>query len=139
MDGIPCFVLRQDGSTIIPKAGTIGEAGQAAPGPGAMWWEAIPDEPAPGGPNFFSGTHLVVMTPGGPWNLDGRSPQCSIPDDLEHRCWARRGRPPILTVWQRSQTCADDGRVVIGDFRGWLRDGLLVPSGESFHSPERLR
>ena len=74
--------------------------------PGAMWdaWWL--------GPDFRGrdGFHLAVMTPGGPWYVDGRSPVTRL-----H--WARTGKPPKVSV--------QPSIFIPGRYHGWLTDGFL--------------
>jgi len=74
--------------------------------PGAMWdaWWM--------GPEFRGrdGFHLAVMTPGGPWYVDGRSPVTGL-----H--WSRLGRPPAVTV--------RPSNFIPGRYHGWITDGFL--------------
>lgn len=56
------------------------------------------------------GCHLAVLTPGGPWTVDGRSPVTRL-----H--WARIGTPPKVTV--------KPSLFVPGRYHGWLEDGVL--------------
>lgn len=66
---------------------------------GAMWLELWHDEP-----------HLVVMTPGGEWDIDGPA--------RNGGGWSRTGEPPLVTA---------NPSILIGDrYHGWLRDGFLV-------------
>lgn len=118
------------GEVIHEGVGWIYEAGAHAAPVGAMWFRKIgthPDPPKPGARNFFSGEHLCVMTPGGVWNIDSRASNCGLPDDREHRCWPRRGRPPLVTVDKSfGPTCsAGAGSIQVGAYHGFLRDGKL--------------
>jgi hypothetical protein len=74
--------------------------------PGAMWdaWWL--------GPEFRGrdGFHLAVMTPGGSWYVDGRSPMTRL-----H--WARIGQPPRVSV--------QPSIFIPGRYHGWLDDGFL--------------
>ncbi len=53
------------------------------------------------------GKSLVVLTPEGPWYIDGRSSNCTRKDDNEHRCWVRHGSPEAgnLQVDKLGNTC----------------------------------
>lgn len=74
--------------------------------PGAMWdaWWM--------GPSFRGrdGFHLAVMTPGGIWYVDGRSPVTGL-----H--WGRIGTPPKVSV--------KPSIFIPGRYHGWLEDGML--------------
>jgi hypothetical protein len=92
---------------------------------GAMWhaggsyWED-----AWRGPD---GKILHVKTPGGPWNIDSRASNCTLPDDNEHRCWVRHGDAPRVTVDKAGLTCgAGAGSILAGDYHGFLQNGFLV-------------
>jgi hypothetical protein len=73
---------------------------------GAMWdaWWL--------GPEFRGrdGYHLAVMTPGGPWYVDGRSPVTNL-----H--WKRIGTPPNVTV--------RPSNFIPGRYHGWIDEGFL--------------
>lgn len=74
--------------------------------PGAMWdafWL---------GPEYRGedGLHLAVMTPGGPWYVDGRSP-------VSFLRWVRWGTPPDVS--------AKPSIFIPGRYHGWLQDGFL--------------
>src|SRR5581483_505675 len=61
---------------------------------GAMWnayWFA--EHAAWRGPD---GKTMVVKCPpdGHEWVIDGRASNCTMPDDIVHRCWVRHGEPP---------------------------------------------
>jgi hypothetical protein len=114
---------------------------------GAMWWSGLPEGPRPTGPDdwdhpdlrkpaedakrspshtFDDGPHLIVMTPGGQWNIDSRASNCTLPYDYEHRCWVRHGEPPNITVDKQGLTCtAGAGSIQCGDYHGFLVAGAL--------------
>jgi hypothetical protein len=72
---------------------------------------------------------LIVLTPGGEWNIDSRAGNCKLPDDRLHRCWVRHGTPPNITVDTIGQTCgAGAGSIMAGRYHGFLRNGVLVPA-----------
>ena len=75
--------------------------------PGAMWdaWWL--------GTEFRGrdGFHLAVMTPGGPWYVDGRSPVTGL-----H--WKRVGTPPNVTV--------RPSNFIPGRYHGWIDEGMLI-------------
>lgn len=83
------------------------------------WWDSQK------GPD---GRALVVVTPGGLWHVDDRASNCTLPDDDEHRCWVRHGRPEdgTLHVDKNGLTCAAGaGSIVAGAFHGFLHHGVL--------------
>jgi hypothetical protein len=70
---------------------------------------------------------LIIMTPGGEWNVDSRASNCSRKEDRTHRCWVRHGTPPQLTVDKNGDTCAaGGGSIQAGSYHGVLADGILV-------------
>jgi hypothetical protein len=76
---------------------------------------------------FADGPHLLVMTPGGPWNIDSRASNCAEPFDYEHRSWIRTGEPPNVTVGKGGRTCAAGaGSIQCGDYHGFLQAGSLT-------------
>lgn len=60
-------------------------------------------------PHSPDGRSLVVVTPAGPWAIDGRASNGAFP-------WRRTGTPPDVTV-----TPSIDQ----GSYHGWLRNGWL--------------
>lgn len=73
------------------------------------------------------GKSLMVLTPGGTWNIDSRASNCGLPVDNVHRCWVRHGIPPNITVDKAGNTCsAGAGSILIGDYHGFLRNGELT-------------
>lgn len=116
------------GAILLHDVGWFYESGAHAMPVGSMWWRSITTMPADsGGRYFFAGEHLVVMTPGGVWNIDGRASNCGDLEDTKHRCWPRRGRPPHVTVDKSfGPTCsAGAGSIQVGAYHGFLRDGAL--------------
>jgi hypothetical protein len=93
--------------------------------PGAMWhaWWAdkfqVPQ----------SEHNLVVKTPGGEWQIDSQSSNCTMPDDRRqerHHCWIRHGDIPNITVDKNGMTCgAGAGSIQCGNYHGFLRNGYL--------------
>lgn len=74
-----------------------------------------------------SGEHLIVITPGGAWDVDSRARNCTLKDDRLHRCWIRHGEPPNVTVDKNGVTCgAGSGSILAGDYHGFLREGCLT-------------
>lgn len=73
---------------------------------------------------------LMCKTPsGGEWNIDGRASNCTLPNDMLHRCWVRHGTPPMLTVDKNGLTCgAGAGSILSRGWHGFLRNGELVPA-----------
>ena len=75
------------------------------------------------------GRYLMVKTPGGLWPIDERASNCTVPDDNEHRCWIRHGRPEdgTLHVDKNGLTCAAGaGSIVCGNYHGFLHHGHLT-------------
>jgi len=63
------------------------------------------------------------------WLVDSRASNCTMPDDIVHQCWVRHGDPRTepVTVDKNGLTCAaGGGSIMIGDWHGFLRDGMLV-------------
>ena len=70
------------------------------------------------------GRVLGVQTPGGPWIIDSRCSNCTLPDDDKHACWVRSGEPPHITVGKNGTTCAAGaGSIICGSYHGFLRNG----------------
>ena len=75
------------------------------------------------------GRYLIVKTPGGSWRIDSRASNCTMPNDNEHRCWVRHGRPEdgTLHVDKNGNTCAAGaGSIMCGDYHGFLHNGQLT-------------
>lgn len=53
------------------------------------------------------GRSMFIMTPKGPWFIDGRSSTCTRPNDENHRCWVRHGSPETkdFHVDKKGNTC----------------------------------
>lgn len=98
-------------------------------GPGAMWYEPRP-EISEGKPYYWDNDadrHLIVMTPGGSWDIDSRASNCGSPNERLHRCWIRHGIPPLVTVDKQGFTCsAGGGSIRAGSYHGFLRNGILT-------------
>lgn len=77
---------------------------------GAMWDAPWLDDEYKGP----DGKHIIVMTPGGEWCLDGPASNGGK--------WSRTGIPPKITV-APSISIGKPER-----YHGWLRDGVLVPA-----------
>lgn len=55
---------------------------------------------------------------------------CTMPDDKNHKCWVRHGRPEdgTLHVDKNGHTCAAGaGSIVAGNYHGFLHNGHLTP------------
>lgn len=89
---------------------------------GAMWyadWLPFKGE---------DGKSLMVKLPGGyEWCIDSVANNCTKPNDNKHKCWPRRGTPPLVTVNKSfGQTCsAGGGSIIVPGFHGFLRNGRL--------------
>jgi hypothetical protein len=91
--------------------------------PGAMWnAEWLARYPHYCGPD---GLALTVVCPNGQeWSIDGRCSNCTMPEDMTHKCWVRHGVPPLITVDKDGVTCAAGaGSIQAGDYHGFLRNG----------------
>lgn len=96
--------------------------------PGAMFYAHASYQPRNPGPD---GRWLIVVTPGGQWDIDAKANNCTMPDDWEHHCWVRHGVPPEITVDKNGHTCGCGCSIGIGDgnggyrYHGFLRNGFL--------------
>lgn len=75
------------------------------------------------------GRCLVVRTPGGDWTIDSRASNCTMPEDNEHKCWVRHGKPEdgTLHVDKNGHTCAAGaGSILCGSYHGFLHNGELT-------------
>ncbi len=93
--------------------------------PGAMWYAWWADQfQVPQGEH-----NLAVKTPGGEWQIDSQSSNCTMPDDRRqehHHCWIRHGEPPNITVDKNGVTCqAGAGSIQANHWHGFLRNGYL--------------
>lgn len=98
---------------------------------GAMWdasWMSVKRWQGP------DGICLVVACPGGKdgraleWMVDAVANNCTKPDDVEHKCWVRKGDPRTgkITVGKDGNTCAAGaGSIQIGNYHGFLTNGEL--------------
>jgi hypothetical protein len=81
-------------------------------------------------PNPQDGRILCCVLPDGhSWTIDSRANNCTEPDDDEHWCWVRHGRPEdgTLHVGKDGRTCsAGAGSIQTGRWHGFLRHGRLV-------------
>jgi hypothetical protein len=93
--------------------------------PGAMWYNKHYSKyPSMCGPDARA---LSVKLPNGrDWHIDGQCSNCTMPNDLTHKCWIRHGVPPEVTVDKNGHTCqAGAGSILAGDYHGFLRGGYL--------------
>lgn len=72
--------------------------------PGAMWYSDWWPQKGP------DGRALTVRTPGGDWLIDAPARNSNTP-------WTRTGVPPKVTAHPS---------ILVGEYHGWLRDGVLV-------------
>lgn len=75
------------------------------------------------------GRSLECKTPGGSWIIDSVANNCTMPNDLVHKCWVRHGKPEdgTLHVDKNGHTCgAGAGSIVAGNFHGFLHNGHLT-------------
>ena len=99
---------------------------------GAMWfawWYRFKDANSLYGHEWDNqtGPNLIVKTPGGEWNIDGRARNCTLPKDRLHRCWVRHGFAPKIHVDKNGRTCsAGAGSIICGKYHGFLRNGSLT-------------
>lgn len=85
--------------------------------PKNMYWDNKEDD------------HLIVITPDGDWNIDGRASNCTLPNDRLHRCWVRHGTPPDIHVDKAGRTCsAGAGSFSKQRYHGFLHHGSLTSS-----------
>jgi hypothetical protein len=69
---------------------------------------------------YPDGLTVVVITPGGPWVIDGPS----YDGTAHHPCpWTRTGDPRSPSTFSVSPSINQTG-----SYHGWLRDGELVPA-----------
>jgi hypothetical protein len=71
------------------------------------------------------GPHLMAILPNGRiWDIDSRASNCTIKEERLHRCWIRRGDPPLITAGKDGPTCsAGAGSIAAGDYHGFLVNG----------------
>jgi len=120
---IKCFLVIADGDGGFKRADTGEHLNQPLPA-GAMydafWYHRK-------GPD---GRHLIVITPGGAWHVDGRANNCTRPEDDQHHCWVRHGEPPDITVDKNGDTCGCGSSIGQDNnyaaYHGFLRNGELV-------------
>ena len=78
----------------------------------------------------LDGKTLAVRIPGYTWIIDDRCSNCTLPDDIAHRCWVRHGsvEDGTLHVDKNGLTCsAGAGSIVVPSWHGFLHHGHLVP------------
>lgn len=107
---------------------------RAAP-PGACWnawWISDRRKDGPKGCGYFVGPDgrcLVIRCPDGhDWMIDSRCSNCTLPNDNEHWCWVRTGRPEdgTLHVDKNGKTCAAGaGSIQTKNWHGFLHNGFL--------------
>lgn len=114
------------GATTILKRFDNGEELPNPVPPGAVWAAEHPYRLGP------DGRDLYCMLPNGhPWHIDGFANNCDMPEDKEHFCWLRTGRPEDGTLHVSKEapgftTCgAGAGSILSGDYHGFLKNGVL--------------
>ncbi|RWO39487.1 MAG: hypothetical protein EOS11_22095 [Mesorhizobium sp.] len=96
------------------------------------WWISERRKDGPTGCGHSVGPDhrsLVVKLPGNhDWHIDSRCSNCTKPDDSDHFCWVRTGRPEdgTLHVGKDGNTCsAGAGSIAVPGFHGFLHHGIL--------------
>lgn len=118
---------RSSGSRHIYRRTDTGQEGYISQMPIGACWDAYWY-----GDHFWKGPDgrcLIVRTPGGEWVIDSRASNCTMPNDNEHRCWVRHGRPEdgTLHVDKNGKTCAAGaGSIQCGKYHGFLHNGALT-------------
>jgi len=72
---------------------------------------------------------VVILPTGHPLHIDSRASNCILPNDKEHRCWVRHGRPEdgTLHVDKNGVTCAAGaGSIAVEGYHGFLHNGELT-------------
>jgi hypothetical protein len=97
---------------------------------GALWyadWFTVDRWKGP------DGRTLVAKCPGGhDWIIDSVASNCTLPDDVTHRCWMRHGTPPQISVDKHPEppfdhTCAAGaGSIQAGDYHGFITNGAFT-------------
>lgn len=84
------------------------------------------------------GKSLWVKCPGGDdWGIDGVASNCTLPDDVTHRCWMRHGTPPDITVDKTPEppfdhTCqAGGGSIATPRYHGFLTNGAFTKNDKA--------
>lgn len=95
--------------------------------PGAMWY-ATWYEDIPDWCGLDDGKAVMVKLPdGAEWHIDGMAVNCTDKGNKKHRCWCRRGVPPVLTVDKKGPTCkAGAGSIKTSQWHGFLTNGMLI-------------
>lgn len=116
--------------TLYVRAGEAQEFSLADAPIGAVWdadW--LHDTPWCG----HDGRSLICKVPGGAeWMIDGQATNCTLPNDDEHKCWVRHGRPEdgTLHVDKNGKTCsAGAGSIATHNWHGFLHGGVLSEAG----------
>lgn len=85
------------------------------------WYESMQSMRGPDGKSY------CVRTPGGDWVIDSVASNCTMPNDITHKCWVRHGEPPMLTVDKNGHTCqAGAGSIAMRNYHGFLINGELT-------------
>ena len=73
------------------------------------------------------GLNVVCVTPAGHWYIDARCSNCTLPQDVVHRCWVRHGTVGgMIHVDKNGNTCAAGaGSIAQTGFHGFLHNGEL--------------
>lgn len=81
-------------------------------------------------PNEQDARVLACVCPDGHhWIIDARASNCTMPNDDDHWCWVRHGRPEdrTLHVDKSGKTCAAGaGSIATGKWHGFLHNGKLT-------------
>jgi hypothetical protein len=83
-------------------------------------------------PAGYDGLAVVCVCVGHHWYIDSRASNCTLPQDMEHRCWVRHGTVgDRITVDKNGLTCgAGAGSFFMGMndmWHGFLRNGIMSP------------
>ncbi len=76
-------------------------------------------------------SHVIVKLPpdGWDWDVDSRASNCTMKDDVVHRCWVKHGslRDGTFHVDKNGVTCsAGAGSILTPRWHGFLHNGELV-------------
>lgn len=123
------FRVEDDWQVTTDRIYTRGDTGEEVvglrhPPVGAVWdawWYS-------GSRRGADGRYLICETPGGQWSIDSRASNCTMPEDNEHRCWVRHGKPEdgTLHVDKNGLTCAAGaGSIMARNWHGYLHNGAL--------------
>lgn len=69
--------------------------------------------------------HLMVVLPNNHiFDTDSRASNCNKPKDRTHRCWEKKGEPPLITI---GGPTSDNGVGSIGmaDYHGYITNGVI--------------